>query len=199
MNKWVSDMTPGSHHMIFFTRRYRQHADGIDMSNNCGVGGGSTTNHAEVDVRVADARTSKKICPPMTAPASRSRRYPAEHASAAFQMHYLNATDNPLTAHVTLSAYELADARRVHAHRRVHHVPYQTSSIPPGATGVKVPGSCPMPAGAKFWTVSTHAHKQAVETEVMDGSTMIFDSTDWEHPGSKNWMRRPVLLVHRQS
>src|SRR5258706_9355551 len=38
VNKWVSDMTPGSHHMIFFTGG-PAHADGLDMTNSCGLRG----------------------------------------------------------------------------------------------------------------------------------------------------------------
>src|SRR5438132_2795912 len=34
VNKWVADMTPGSHHMIFFTGG-AAHADGLDMTGSC--------------------------------------------------------------------------------------------------------------------------------------------------------------------
>src|SRR4051794_11578467 len=37
VNKWVADMTPGSHHLIFFTGG-PAHADGLDMTNSCGLG-----------------------------------------------------------------------------------------------------------------------------------------------------------------
>src|SRR5450432_3136540 len=36
INRWVADMTPGSHHMIFFTGG-PAHDDGLDMSNICGL------------------------------------------------------------------------------------------------------------------------------------------------------------------
>ena len=58
--------------------------------------------------------------------------------------------------------------------------------IPPNATNFVVTGSCPVPA-LKFWTMSTHSHKQSVGTAVMDGSSMIFSSKDWQHPGAQNW------------
>jgi hypothetical protein len=35
--------------------------------------------------------------------------------------------------------------------------------------------------------MSTHSHKQSVATSVLDGSNMIFSSTDWQHPGAQNW------------
>jgi hypothetical protein len=64
-------------------------------------------------------------------------------------------------------------------------------SIPPGATNFVVSASCPVPAGVKFWSMSTHSHKQSIETQVMDGSSMIFTSTDWEHPGAQVWAQTP--------
>jgi hypothetical protein len=33
--------------------------------------------------------------------------------------------------------------------------------------------------------------EQAVSTALKDGSTVIFSSTDWEHPGSKDWKMAP--------
>jgi hypothetical protein len=37
IHKWVSDMTPGSHHLILFIGG-PSHADGLDMTNSCGLG-----------------------------------------------------------------------------------------------------------------------------------------------------------------
>jgi hypothetical protein len=43
--------------------------------------------------------------------------------------------------------------------------------------------------------MSTHAHKQAVHTEVRDGmptsTNVVFASDEWEHPGAKAWMTSP--------
>jgi hypothetical protein len=36
--------------------------------------------------------------------------------------------------------------------------------------------------------MSTHAHKQAVKTRVLDGTAEVFTSTDWEHPGASMFM-----------
>ena len=51
--------------------------------------------------------------------------------------------------------------------------------------------TCPTPAGAKFWLTSTHAHKQTVEMDVLDGTSSVFSSTDWAHPGAKLWNATP--------
>lgn len=187
INKWVSDMTPGSHHMIFFTGG-PAHADGLDMTNNCGLGASATnvsqwvfasqTPHSEVDLPSDDGagKPLAQLIQPNTL--------------GAFQMHYLNTTDNDLTVHVSLSAYKLADS--VAYTQTDAYITYnQDITIPPHAMGATASGTCPTPAGAKFWTVSTHAHKQAVDTKIMDSATMIFDSTDWEHPGAKSWDASP--------
>ncbi len=39
--------------------------------------------------------------------------------------------------------------------------------------------------------MSTHAHKQAIKTDVNDGATNIFHSDDWEHPGAQIWNAMP--------
>ena len=68
INRWVSDMTPGSHHMIFFTGG-PDHADGLDMSNDCGIGGSvsniskwvfaSQTAHLDEVLPTDDGNTSR--------------------------------------------------------------------------------------------------------------------------------------------
>ena len=35
--------------------------------------------------------------------------------------------------------------------------------------------------------MSTHAHKQAIDEKVSDGSNMLVDSTDWQHPNETLW------------
>ena len=101
-------------------------------------------------------------------------------------MHYLNSTDGPLTVHVKLSAYAMAD-NTPYTETDAYVTYNQDISIPMHSTGTDVTATCPTPAGAKFWTMSTHSHKQSVETKVTDGATMVVDSTDWEHPTVTNW------------
>jgi hypothetical protein len=189
INKWISDMTPGSHHMIFFTGG-AAHADGLDTSNSCGIGGSiqnisqwvfaSQTAHLEEDLPSDDGagKPLAQLIQPNT--------------QGSFQMHYLNSTDGPLTVHVKLSAYALPDAT---AYTRTDaYITYnQDISIPKGSTGTDATATCPAPAGAKFWTMSTHSHKQTIETTVMDSASMVLDSTDWEHPKVVNWNTSPFF------
>lgn len=197
VNKWVADMTPGSHHMIFFAGgSFPASAPngGLETKNDCGLGTGngvnqpawvfaSQTQHLEEDLPADDGagKPLAQVIQPGTV--------------GAFQMHYLNSTDSDLTVHVKLSAFALADGA---AYTRTD--PYITYnydiSIGPGLTGVQATASCPTPTGQKFWTMSTHAHKQAVDTKISDSNGMIFESTDWEHPGDKTWNTMPFYTVN---
>ncbi|NVB79690.1 MAG: hypothetical protein HOV81_14940, partial [Kofleriaceae bacterium] len=70
----------------------------------------------------------------------------------------------------------------------------QSIDIPKDAVGWEETQTCSVPTGAKFWTVSTHSHKQSVMTEIKDGTSMVFHSEGpdaWEHPGSKTWDAMP--------
>lgn len=186
VNRWVSDMTPGSHHMILFVGG-PEHADGLaedDCSFNFAKGlsqpswvFASQTAHSEQLLPVDDGagKPLAQVIQP--------------NSVAAFQMHYLNSTDVPLTAHNDLEAYALPETTEF-----TQTAPYVTYnfdiSIGPGAIGTTATATCPAPSG-KFWQMSTHAHKQAVATEVKDGDTMLFQSTDWEHPGRALWDSTP--------
>ena len=188
INKWVSDMTPGSHHLILFLGG-PAHADGLDMSNSCGLGTGGISNppiwvyssqmsHQEMDLPADDG--SGKPLGQIIQP----------NSEAAIQMHYLNATDQTLTAHVHVSGYALP-ANTPYTETDAYITYNADISIGAGLTGVTETASCNLPQGVKFWTMSTHSHKQSVMTQVMDGSSMVFQSTDWEHPGAMTWQATP--------
>ena len=188
INKWVSELAPGSHHMIMFLNPGgSQPADGT-IDQNCGFGGGGATNlpvwtyatqteHQEEDLP-ADDGGGKPLAQNIAA-----------GSAGYFQMHYLNASQSAINAHVDLKAYALPQGTS-YTETEAYVTYNDDISIPPNATNFVVTASCPVPA-TKFWTMSTHSHKQSVATEVMDASSMIFSSTDWQHPGSKDWTASP--------
>ncbi|MDB4956076.1 MAG: hypothetical protein JWO36_3645 [Myxococcales bacterium] len=187
INKWVSDMSTGSHHAILYmTPGATQPADGTIDTSCGGLNGGrapiwtyaTQTPHQEENLP-ADDGTGKPLAQKI-----------APNSQGYIQLHYLNASDAAITAHIDLKAYALPTGT---AYTQTDaYVTYNNDiSIPPNATNLKVTASCPLPAGVKFWAMSTHSHKQSVTTDVMDGTSSIFHGTDWEHPGSKNWMTMP--------
>jgi hypothetical protein len=191
VKKWSSEMTPGSHHMIMYTTASDEMPPGTLSTASCG--GFALGN---VPSWTYSAQTpSNAIALPTDDGTGLPLGQEIEPATPAyFQMHYLNATDAPIKAHVTLDAeaYEAGVAYT----RTAAYVTYNASiSIPPSAIGDVETMTCSVPAGAKFWILSTHAHKQAVKTQIKDGmpaSTAIpFASTDWEHPGQMMWMAAP--------
>lgn len=178
VHKWVSDMTPGSHHMIYFSSLGgTQPPDGT--VDDCEAAGqplpvyGAQTPHHEADFPLDDVgvQLAQVVTP---------------NAAGYFQMHYVNATDAPLVASVELSAYALPP-EQTFTRTDLFGTYNADISIPAHATNYKVSATCGVTQGAKFWSMSTHAHKQAVSTEVRDGSQMLFKSADWEHPGSTEW------------
>ena len=192
VHRWTSSMTPGSHHMIMFTTRTDVKPPGTIDSINCGFGGDvqnmpSWTYATQVPEDTlalpTDDGTGKplaQLIPPNT--------------PAFFQMHYLNATDQPLTVSVTVSAEALAPELEYTA--TAPYITYNADITIPGETiNMTFSKTCDTPANATFWMMSTHAHKRARKTVVKNGmptSTKIaFESTDWEHPGAKAWMATP--------
>ena len=186
INKWVSEMTVGSHHGILFLNPGGNggKADGT-IDQDCSIGGQGTvwtyatqTPTAELDLP-SDDGTGKplaQLVPPNTA--------------AFFQLHYLNQQDGPAMGQMHLKAYALPAGT---AYTQTDaYVTYQFQiSVPPNATNVKATGACPLPQGVKFWTLSTHSHKQSTATSISDGSTQLFSSTDWDHPGAMTWNTAP--------
>jgi hypothetical protein len=192
VNKWVSDMTPGSHHMIMFLTPNNSSPppDGT-IDENCSFGSSpsdiaswtfaSAQPHLEADLP-ADDGTGKPLAQNI-----------APNSAGFIQMHYLNATDNDLTVHVDLKAYAL-DSGTAYTQTAPYITYVKNFSVPPGTSTVT--GSCDtpnVPGGAKFWTLSSHTHKQGTEVKIDDGSSMVYDSTDWEHPMIKNWDATPFF------
>jgi hypothetical protein len=188
INKWVSAMTPGSHHMIMFMNPGgSQPADGT-IDQNCGIGGGSggLGSNLPVWTYATQMPNQEQDLPSDDGAGKPLGQNIAPNSAGYFQMHYLNATQNTLTAHVDLKAYALP-ASASYTQTEAYVTYNNDIKVGPGATGVIASASCPVPSGVKFWTMSTHSHKQSVGTQVLDGTSMIFSSTDWEHPGATDW------------
>ncbi len=179
VKRWSSTMTPGSHHLILFFHNGNE-ADGT-ITRDCGFGGSglnlpfwtysaqTPTNEARLPTGIGmNVNAAQKVF---------------------VQMHYLNSSDAPLMASVMIDgeAYAAAETYTPAA----AFITYNTQiNVPANSTG-NAGGSCTVPADAKFFAMSTHAHQYATRTEVKDGASMVFQSTDWEHPGAANWNAEP--------
>jgi len=193
INKWTSVMTPGSHHLILFTTGTTDKMPpGTVSASNCGFGGSASSIQSTSWTYSAQTPTAELVLPADDGAGKAVAMDIPANTAGFVQMHYFNATDQVINAHVTINA-EALPANTAFT-KTAAYVTYNASiSIPPNAVGDLESQTCDVPAGAKFWLMSTHAHKQAVKTEVLDGTTMAMSSTDWEHPIPATWMASPFF------
>lgn len=191
IKSWKSHMTTGSHHMILYFTSTLERPEGTISPDNCGGGGGGL--NAPVWTYA-----SQVVDQEFTLPSDDGTGLPIAQAVAAgqpayIQMHYLNATDNPIKVHVELNANAYDEGVAVRG--AAPFITYNTNINLGAAAGstTTASGSCTVSSTAKFFTMSTHVHKRGVHTYVKDGSTMVFESTDWEHPGDRNWTAAPFF------
>ena len=193
IKKWASQMSPGSHHMILFGTQSEVQPAGTISATQCGVGGASAQN-LPAWLYAAQTPTANLALPTDDGTGKPLGQEIKAGTPAYIQMHYLNATDADIKVHVTLNA-EAFEANAAYTPTAPYITFNGNISIPPNATGDVETQTCGTPPGTKFWLVSTHAHKQAVKTEVKNGmpasTDLAFTSTDWEHPGTKAWMTAP--------
>jgi hypothetical protein len=187
IKKWTSDMTPGTHHLILSAGSAGQPSDGTLSTAACGIGTGNTfpswlyashAAHGELALP-ADDGVGKPLG--MAVPASQPM---------FLQMYFVNSTAGPLAAHVTLNGY--AHPAGTTYTQTDAFVTYNNSiSISPGATNVVASKTCSVPSAVKFWRVSTESHMQSTATDLKDGSSVLFTSTNWEAPGAITWLSAP--------
>jgi hypothetical protein len=200
IKKWASHMTPGSHHMIVFFTPTKQKEPGTLSTDQCGFSTGGNGPVWTYSAQMADAEAA------LPADDGTGTGTPVGQPIAPgqygfIQMHYLNASDDTLHAHVELNAYAYDEGVQV-----TPAAPYVTYNLsiqldpgtPVNPTPGMVNGICSIPKNAdqsvpKFYVMSTHSHKQSVHTFVKDGATTVFDSTSWEHPGAMTWSTTPFF------
>jgi hypothetical protein len=103
--------------------------------------------------------------------------------SAFLKMHFVNTTGAAVRARVKLAGDGLAPGvAYTPTATLLHH--NDAIAIPPTTTGHVESQTCAVPAGVKFWRLSTHAHKQAVHTEILDGAAVVFASDERQNPGA---------------
>ncbi len=191
VKSWQSSMTPGSHHMILYFTSTADMPDGtLDPTGNCG---GANLDNLAVWTYLAQTPEAEADMPADDGTGLPVGMPIAPNQAAAMQLHYLNSTDDVLVVHATLDANGYP-ANTTYTEAGAYVTYNSKIDIPPGpGTMATFGGTCATPAGAKFFTMSTHSHKQTVQTQVMDGSTIVQTSTDWEHPAATAWTANPFF------
>ena len=193
VKRWVSRMTEGSHHLILYFTPTLAQPEGTVSASECGVAGAGI---GSIPSWIYAAQTTDADMP---MPTDDGNGTPvgmdvAAGQAAFLQMHYLNTSDDPLEVTVTVNA-ETYDPGTVTTKTAAYVTFNGNISIPPMSTDVKATNTCDIPPTSKVWLMSTHAHKQAIHTEVRNGmpasTDVVFASDDWEHPGAQAWMTSP--------
>lgn len=191
IKSWQSHMSTGSHHMILYTTKTEEMPAGTVSDAECG-GAGVGSNAA------VWTYSSQTVDQTFTMPSDDGTGLPIAQnidpgQPAFIQMHYLNATDNDIKVHVELNA--IAYAEGVATRGAAPYVTYQASISIPAAAGstASASGNCTVSPALKFFEMSTHSHKQGIHTYVRDGSAMVFEAKDWEHPGARTWDASPYF------
>lgn len=171
VHKWASTMTPGSHHLILYFTDSSVAAG--TLVENCNTG-------------ISDEWTYSSQTPVNSAEMPDGVAMKVAGSQRAFmQMHYLNASDEPLTAHSVLTA-EVVAAGTAYVPAAAYITYSQGFSIAANSPG-SVSHTCTVPAGAQFFSLSTHSHQWSTDVTVMDGANMVLATDNWEHPEVKTW------------
>jgi hypothetical protein len=166
------------------------------MTTSCGLGGTASGSNPPIWEYSSQQLTQTELLPSDDGSGKPLAQPIAANTEAAIQMHYINVTDSNLVAHVELEAYALPASVTSYTPTYAYVTYNADLAIPAGAVAPTTPGSvwtasCPVPSGVKFWVMSTHSHKQSINTQVNDGSSMIFSSTNWSDPGYMMWQSTP--------
>jgi hypothetical protein len=179
IHQMSSRMPPGSHHMIVYKMRTAKAPDGtLEECVDFGMGDGGL---ADIPIWLYAAQEPESD---FTMPEGVGMAIGANQP-VIVNMHYINQSDEPLTAnvHVDLDAY--APGRKfTEAHS---YITFNTEiDVAPGATG-SAGGTCDVAPGSKFISMSTHSHKYTTSARVHDGDRMVLETRDWAHATLERW------------
>ncbi len=112
--------------------------------------------------------------------------------SLRLQTHYLNATAEPIEAHVTLTLHR-AKAGTVKDHAGVLFVVEPNIDIAPGTKGV-VKHDCKLPYDMNLIKASSHMHKHGTAFTASIAGDTVFETNTWDDP--KPALFAPAKAVH---
>ena len=193
IKKWASHMTPGGHHLMVYLTPTKLRDNNTLETQKCGLASiGASGPVWTFAAQNADQEASL--------PSDDGNGRPVGQLVTArhygfIQMHYLNTTDAVIHAHVELNAYAYDEGVQVTPAAPFVTLDTQinlaaaTSAVTP-ATGM-AHNQCDVARDVKFYLMTTYTHKQGVHTFIKDGATTVFNSTDWEHPGTQGWNTSP--------
>jgi len=187
IKQWSSHMTPGGEHMVLYLTPTDLQTPGTLSTAQCGI-----TDRSPGPVWTYSAQTEDGgvVLPDDDGSGTPLGQSIKAGHSGFLQVQYLNTTGAAIHAQVELNAYAHDDGVRVTPVGSFftlnHHIDLLPAT-PSGPTPGTVSGDCTVAPDARFFLMTTHTYKQGVHTFVKDGSTVLFDSTSWAHPGIATW------------
>jgi hypothetical protein len=193
VGRFRSLMTPGSHHLILYATEDALRPDGT--FDDCGDAAPQVGPRSlRVWLYAAQDPEHHHDMPAGVAVPLKARQ------PLILNMHYINVGNTPLNVKAVVNAeYAAAPFERAGA-----FVTFNTQiAVPP--QGVQtVSGTCSVPTGARFFTMSTHSHRfttGASVTTVRDAQPLqqLLRTDDWEHPAVVNWAAPYMTLGDGES
>ena len=188
VGKMQSWMTPGSsHHFIAYNEGNAVQADGTLSA--CSFGGGTWMYATSLPGEIIELAMPQGVGLPLQA-----------NTQIMLNMHFINTGSTPVTPQVKMNVIATQNLQ----YRAAAMVSFNaTINVPPataaGPGKQTVYGTCTAAAGSKFFVMTTHTHKHAVESKVnyVSGgqTTNLVDTTDWEHPDVGLWNAPNFLTV----
>jgi len=188
VGKIQSWMTPGSsHHFIAYQQTAGAAADGTLSA--CSFGGGTWMYATSLPGEIIELAMPQGVGLPLPA-----------GTQIMLNMHFINTGSTPVTPQVKMNVVA-AQSLQYRAGAMVSF--NATINVPPASAAgpgkQTVYGTCTAAAGSKFFVMTTHTHKHAVESKVnyVSGgqTTNLVDTTDWEHPDVGLWNAPNFLTV----
>jgi hypothetical protein len=167
VQRFESDMTPGSHHLILF---YLDGAQNGPLTDCSGLEFASTPY------------VSQSAHDELTYPQGAAALFPASKG-LRLQAHYLNT--GTTTVHATVSATLTlpADPASIVHQVKILFVPQINIVVPPKST-VPVTGSFSLPADITMLSAASHMHKHGTNFIATAGDRTLFQTTQWESPNT---------------
>lgn len=172
-----SAMGKGGHHALLFLSSIPNQPDGTLRDCDIQLGGGVTPNAVPIPFLLTQHESDSFVMPSGVAMDLEARQ------PLMIEMHYLNTTTAPIDASVTITA-TLTDEKLERAGLFASY--NKKIAVPPHGTQT-VDGHCVPPAGARFFRMTTHAHRLMTSAGVdrwkngQVGEELVH-SEDWENP-----------------
>lgn len=199
IQRWASHMT-GVHDMTLYLTSNDQQTPGTTSQTSCVVAKNTGTPVWSYAAQTPDAEA---VLPSDDGTGNPVGQLIEARQSGFLQIHLVNTTNSVISARVELNAYAYPDDIMPTAAAPFVALNLGSTGgimVDPGSTtnptmGM-VNGNCSIPLDPSgqplhFFGITTYTHQRGVHTSVKDGTTTIFDSTSWEHPGTSSWSTPP--------